>query len=398
MDEQTIDFRDIFALLGRNFFKIIIVLGLFVSVAFLLAKYLPKQYKAKAIVNIHASYFQNPLVNSVVSDVFDPNEIKGQRQALLQQALSVDFIEDLGNKFKEYKPNVSRKEHAAEREYLAKRIEMYGMGASAFQISVTSNKAQKSLAMIRTVLAQMEKVVLEQRSEALRSTRQAIEKQVTDLEKVLEENDADGVGRSSDKVKAEIEKKENEINALLQHFTDKHPEVIKLRSKIKLLKRQYEAMPKGDKTPTQNIPKVFKSDYAQKSVKEQYDDLLKKLINIDIVLDRETGMDKSPYFVVTEQPSLPSKPSFPNQQVFLLFGIVGGLLCAGVLVAFAEFKRGTFISPYYISDQLDMPLLGELPYGKEVSQSVQAVGRLEYKRTRKLLTAGSSDRKDDDSK
>ncbi|MGI6524180.1 MAG: Wzz/FepE/Etk N-terminal domain-containing protein [Bdellovibrionota bacterium] len=386
MDEQTIDFRDIFALLLRNFWTIFLISGFCIGIATALTYVLPKRYKSKGVISIQASYFQNPLVNSLITDVYDPSELKGQRQALLQQALTLEFIDDFGKDFGEFSGGVSREQHALEREKLLKRIDLFGIGANAFQVSVVAGDRQKALDMTKAVIKQMEKVVIKQRNDTLLSTRAAIENHIIRLGKVLADSEESGPSRNVVKVKKELEKIEGDIALLLQHFTDKHPEVQRLRAKAKILRERYQALPQPQEVAKDNTTAaMFLADSAQKPVREVYDELLKKITNIDIVLDIEKNRGNVSYFSITEQPALPASPVFPNKLIFIAFGAMVGMLLSAIVVAFLEFKRGTFISPYYISDQLDMPLLGELPYDPVIAQELILLDSVDTRRGRKLL-------------
>ena len=103
------------------------------------------------------------------------------------------------------------------------------------------------------------------------------------------------------------------------------------------------------------------SSATDKSVRELYADLLRKLSNIDIVLNLESDRRNLSYVSVVEQPLIPSSPVFPKIGLFLAFGFLGGGVLATFLVIYLELLRGTFMSPYYIAEQLQLPLLGELP-------------------------------------
>jgi len=385
MDDQAIDLRDIWVIFVRNCWIIILMTCICVLLAFLATTVLPKKYKAKGVIAIQASYFQNPMVNNLITDVIDPNELRGQRQALLQQALTVSFIDKLGEKFGEFKEGASRSEHAIERELLNKRILVEDMGANAFKVTVTAKDAQKSLDMVKMVIAQMEKTVIEQRNETLLSTRKAIEQHVNKLSGVLVDSGENLPQQNANKVRQELAKVENELSMLMQHFTASHPQVMKLRAKANLLKNHYAKMPQENKIVPSDALKIFSTSSAQEPVREVYNELLKNLINIDIVLDREKNRDQVSYFSITEYPTLPTGAYFPNVLIFLVGGLLVGVTFALVIIVFREFKRGTFVSPSYVAEQLNMPLLGEMPYSKDLSQEVLLLDNVEARRTQKLL-------------
>ena len=383
MDEQTIDFRDIFDLVLRNAWVIALCVIVCSAIGFGLALMLPKQYKSKSVLSIQASYFQNPLVSNLITDVYDPSELRAERQSLLQLALSPEFLEELGEKHSYFLAPAGTELRNLEKEQLLKAIEYFPLGQSAFQISVLARERQQSFEMTKTVLQRMIDTLISERTQKLMATRQAIEGHITTLGKVLRTGES-GAAQNAEVLKMELEKIEGDMAVLLQHFTERHPEVVKLRHKAEALRSRLDHMPK--RSPEQEIaPAIFMTQAAQRPVREVHDDMLKKLSNIDIVLNIEKDRKNLTYLSVVEQPVVPAAPIFPNKRMFLLFGALAGAMLAAVTVMFLELRRGTFVSPYYISDQLEMPLLGELPYHEDGGDRLLLLDSLSARSAQRLL-------------
>ncbi len=364
MEEQTIDFRQILEVLLRNMLVICLSIAVCAALALTLAFSLKKQFKSKAVLNIQASYFQNPLVSNLITDVYDPAELKAQRQSLLQQALSSDFIEKLGRQYGVFTTPAGTEQYGLERDLLLKRIEYFSLSPNTFQVSVVAGDRQQAHDMNTAVLERMIATIIKERNDKLLSTRAAIERHISTLGKVLRDAETGSNGSNAEVVKMELEKVESDMALLLQHFTGKHPEIVKLRQQADSLRSRLANMPQK---PQQKavVPAVFMTTAAQRPIREVHDDLLKKLTNIDIVLSIEKDQKNLSYLSVVEKPSVPAAPIFPNKRMFLVFGVLAGVVLAAALVMFSELQRGTFSSPYYISDQLDMPLLGELPFNAQ---------------------------------
>src|SRR5438046_464031 len=70
-------------------------LAMFIAAAFRL----PKKYKAHFVLTIYSQYFQNPLIRDFVPETvnpFDPSEVKSQRESLIRQALTTEFLDSVG--------------------------------------------------------------------------------------------------------------------------------------------------------------------------------------------------------------------------------------------------------------------------------------------------------------
>ena len=353
---ETFDITDGLRVLRRNIFlfsfSTIVCAGIALGIAFSL----PKQFKSRAVLNIQTSYFQNPMVNDLITQVSDPQELQSQRMSLLRLALNNEFLDSLATKHNIYTEEVKKSDKAQtlERDQLTKRIQYYSLSPTTFEITVMANDPTIAQQMTSEVLERMKSTLINERFENLSKTKNAIENHV----KSLGENSkriATPVGEVA--VQTELQQIEASLSGLLVKFTESHPEVVKLRSKQRALSSQ---RPGRGKQPSDELI-ASGGALARQPSQEVYSDLLKKLSYLAIVLDMEKDRDNISYLGVIEQPTLPVQATFPNKKLMLALGLVVGILVGTFLCIIAELGRRSTLSPNQAADIMDAPLLGELP-------------------------------------
>lgn len=360
-NNETLDIAVGIKVVRRNIFLFSLSVLLCAGAAVALAYALPKQFKSKAILNIQSSYFQNPMVNDLITEVNDPQELQAQRTSLLRLALDNAFLDSLAEQFNVYSPQASQDEraHTIERDLLLQRIQYYSLSPTTFEIAVTAQNPSSAQQMASRVLDRMRATLINERYENLSRTRTAIENHVKNLgDNILKI--ATPTGEIA--VQAELEKVEATLSGLLMKFTESHPEVQRLRSKQRMLAAQQPRVDK-EQAPSNPSDQVIAKggQLAKQPSQEVYSDLLKKLNYLAIVLDMEKDRDNVSYLGIIEQPTLPVYATFPNKRLFLVLGLVVGVLFGTLFTIIAELGRRATLSPTQAADVLDVPLLGELP-------------------------------------
>src|SRR5207244_451225 len=107
--EATIQFHEILDLFSK--YRRLIVTGTALSLALfaVAAVVLPKRYKVSFVLAIHSKYFQNPLTRDLTPDVYDASEMKTQRESLIRQSLTMDFLDSISEKYALYKSKAKRR-------------------------------------------------------------------------------------------------------------------------------------------------------------------------------------------------------------------------------------------------------------------------------------------------
>jgi capsular polysaccharide biosynthesis protein len=365
MKEDIITLQDITTIIRKYALSSIIITVVTTVAAILIAYSIPKKFRTKAILNIQSNYFRNPLVSDLIPESSDPAELNAQRNALLRLSMNDTFLDSIGEKYKLYKstPNTSLRD--IEREGLLKKIEYYSLNATNFQITVTGKTALLVYEITKDVLKQMTFTLIEERYKTIIRARDAIQNQVDFLARIHKHTDAFN-SSNTNKLRDELDKINANISALKKKFTDNHPELSVLRQKqMTVRERLKQSSVKDTKIPSveqdDDITRAFVSRNSNAPVNDIYNDLLRKLSYLSIVLEMEKDRDKLSYLNVLEEPKIPAGAFFPNKQLFAIFGLATGIVISIILGIFSELKRITIVTPEKASDVLGFPLLGTLP-------------------------------------
>jgi|GEM_PF-1926750 len=356
--QETLSVGQIGAVIRRNGTLILILICLSSIVALCAASFLSHKYKSKSILSIQSSYFQHPLVSDVLSNVQDPSEMSALRLSLLRLSLTDQFLDKLANKYRIYETSDDEISQVLNRELFLKRIEYFSVSPSNFQISIVTENANTAFAAMKDILAQMTDTVIEKRFQALMRARQAILTQAQMLSSTLAANKTAPLRET---LEAKLSTMELNLEALRTRYADTHPDVLKVKDLTNALASRIDGLADRQISDADDYTKIFLSPSSRTTSQEIFDDLLKKLSHLNIVLEMERDRQNVSYLGVIEQPSLPTKAFYPDPVRFALLGSVIGLVLAGIMVTVRELRRGDILSPDQAAEFLGIELLGELP-------------------------------------
>ena len=230
----------------------------------------------------------------------------------------------------------------------------------------------------------------------------------------------DGSGMGLAGIDQELDKLKAQLADLSSHYTDKHPDVRKLKEQIAKAQKTRDQLlaaaknkPAGDSSDVSAAPvgdsaqsglllqvqsqlrsnqleianreqaiatlKAKIEDYQgrlnQEPIREQqladltrgyeqskatYDDLLKKKNESAMATSMEL-LQQGQRFRIVDPPSFPQKPIFPNRLAFCGMGLAVGMILGGGLVAALEFLDDRVYSDQEIREILGTDLLTEIP-------------------------------------
>ncbi len=242
---------------------------------------------------------------------------------------------------------------------------------------------------------------------SLRERKESLEKNLVEAATTVQDLKASGVSpeeRQDGPHRPQIERRRTQLEALLTQFTERHPDIIRLRQEIQaletegtgapstvvgsaerpvqqMLRKQIERLnfeinsllsqnknlrrqiagyqARIDNTPLRGI-ELSKISRTYSITLQKYQDLLAKVLESQLSENMEKKQ-KGEQFQVLDPASFPEKPVSPNRPRLLLLGLLGGL-AAGFGLAFmwenmdTSFKRGDEVDSY-----TDVPLLATIP-------------------------------------
>jgi hypothetical protein len=189
---------------------------------------------------------------------------------------------------------------------------------------------------------------------------------------------------------------QTELSRLQSRYTDKHPDIIKLKSRIKELEQEQVA-PSGNGTPSartyvplplreaQNEINAYESDiqniqlqirqYEERveatprreqellalqrdyaNLQEAYQNLLNRKLEAEISVNMERKQ-KGEQFRILDRAQIPKRPVEPNMQMIFLMTLAIGFGFGSAIIGASLFMTKAFHSPREIEDLLGLPTL-----------------------------------------
>jgi hypothetical protein len=360
-EHEELSITDIFALIKRHYKRMILTTFACGVVAIGVGLLLPEQYKSYAILDIQGTYFRHPLVSNLVSEVNDPRELNSMRASLLQYALNDRFLHDFGERFNLYRYPPESPRRLEEREALRDRIEYFSVSPTSFSIATIADNATLAFEMTNRVLSQITHTLIERRYLLLQSARDAIQRQAGVLNRTLLELDGSSMARRQRQVlEEELIKMDTNLKELRSIYTENHPQIQQLESRNRTLQSQFQELGLSMQTDKE-LKDVFSSHTSLGSSQEIYDNLLKMLSDLNIVLEMERDRGNVSYLGVIQDPNVPLAPISPKKPLLLLLGLGAGAFLSLVQVGYLELQRVRFVSPEQAARALGVSQLGELP-------------------------------------
>jgi hypothetical protein len=298
----------------------------------------PKRFKTSATLNIQNSYFQIPLVNDFVSGSNDPSEIQSQKQALLQMALNDEFLESLGQEFKQFHSEPGTAARAGEKEAFSKSVDSFALNSNTFQLGVAAGDPKVSLAMTQKILERVENLLIEERTKKLVQYRDSLQKRLASLGPKPGSQSKGHHAPAADPRLRQIRAMEARLAELSTQFTPDHPTILEMKEQLQVLKSRMKSPNEAGIRGTPAEGEIQESLNNVSEGVDLYNDLTKKLSYLDIVLELEQDRSKVQYLSVIQKPQLQLKPVSPKVRDFVAGGAVAGFALAFLISLISEMR------------------------------------------------------------
>jgi uncharacterized protein involved in exopolysaccharide biosynthesis len=172
-------------------------------------------------------------------------------------------------------------------------------------------------------------------------------------------------------VEEQIEDLEEQKKLLKVQYSDSHPDVQNINKRITALSFIVSKYKSGKYNRIPNPPPSLLKD-------EVFSDLLKKYNNITLSISTET-LNAEGAVYVSQKPTKPMEIIFPKKRVFLLWGVIAGLLISILIVALLEISNIiTSLQIQAFSKNSETIYLGELPIFQSESLTNKAKPKNEF--------------------
>lgn len=310
---------------------------------------LPKKYKSIGVLSISVKYFQNPLVREFVTETYDHQEMKAQREALLIAAISDRFVDELAQKYHLYEgqPNAESRDLYYQRSLLRKRIEIIPLNPSTTQLSFYSTDPKVSQEVVQTLFARVIDHLKQQRQKFLvnlrSSMKQRIDSLIASIDYSVNLNQADAAFADNPLLVTERDKLKLELNEKLKFYNKSHPLIKELENKLYAIETDLRLVGKAKeqvgKEKSRHLPddELLSSNSSNllKAKNTVYEDLVRKFEYLNIAINSEDP-ESSSYLSVLQNPSYPINYIFPNKAFFLMWGVMAAFLLSCIYVAISE--------------------------------------------------------------
>lgn len=350
---------DVLALMRR--YRSLIAMNVFAGcVLFTGATFvLPQKFKSIATITIYTKYFQNPLVKDFVPELYDTSELKAQRENLIRQSFNDEFLNELGEKEGLFKSGPQSGERETEIDDIRKRIETYSLQSTTFTVAFVHNDRKKTFAIEKQIVDRVLDTLVNERRATITKIRDSIQRRVEGISLNSSGGNPDPMASARPELlRKELAQLQEQVHALENQYTAQHPKVAKLRERMTLLEG-WLRQAGGSHGKSYDKP-VLIDGQPHAVTKEVYEDLLKKLNYLNILLDMDQD-GANDYVAVLSPPSRPTSPVWPNKAVFLMWGLLTGMLVSAMIILVTEYFERTAPSVRDFARELDLPYLGTLP-------------------------------------
>jgi hypothetical protein len=378
---------DILALFNKYKNMIIGLTLASVTLFALAAVTLPKRYKSSFVLSIYSHYFQSPLIRDIMPEIYDSSEMRAQREALIRQALTPEYLDSLGEKYGIYAPKSQgllgrfssflgkkygvylttreMKTRSDERRALIKRIEIINLKSDTFQVSFLHSDPDVTLNVAKDIHEHVTKSLMDARRNNLSALQNAIEKRLNTLANKLPSLDAPPVGSpesaravpSLPAVEEELADVRSQLRVLTARYTEEHPLVRELRGRERSLSQLAVA---AGGSASASAGRSVAVRIPQDAASEIYRELTKKLNYLTVSLDADP-QHQADYFATLETPLYPTSPLWPKKGLFLIWGLGAGLIGSLFIAAMREYFDRSALRAPLMSEHLGLPIIGELP-------------------------------------
>lgn len=360
MSDDSLDFSSMIQAVRKRY-RFIIAAILLSMFTFLSATFvLPKKYKSSASLTIYTKYFQNPLVKDFLPEIYDNNELKSQRQTLIKKSFSADFLDEIGEKNNLFKFPKGDLRHSTEQYELQKRIEVFSLETTTFQIAFTGKTPEETYNVMEAIVKRVSETLALERRKTIAQLRDSIRRRIETMALAMDSTTDPLASVRPELLQAELDRINAQAQALRTQYTDRHPMVLKLRARAEVLKKWLSTATKTGAAGGANTEAPLVGGEPRDPSLLVYTDLLKKLNYLNIVLEMEEGSG-SAYVGVLQQPMLPDSPVFPRKSVFLFWGLLTGLMLAATVLLLQEYVARSHASPEQFAANLGIEYYGPLP-------------------------------------
>jgi hypothetical protein len=365
MNSDKVFIRELFKVINSYRYRILLICLMSVGFCYQLTYWMEKQYVSLFEINVYSKYFQNPLISGVIPDVFNIPEMRFAIDSMIKEAISDEFIDELGYKYKIYNGTSDERELAKQRQFLRDRFAYFSTGGQSYQISFTHADPYIAKEIIEKTLGVVKEHIINKRIKTIELVKEVMIRKLNSFnasQKFTQQgSDKALASKSPEVLREELVKVSTSIDALSKQYKESHPIIENLKQRQKTITNWLTEfdMSKLNENAV-DLPMAMTHD---KVISEQLSSkFYAKYHDFNIALEIEKKSLQS-YIGIIKRPQLPTSPLWPKKKLFVSLGFIIGLVIAFIYVFVSEIilpSKNELLENE--ARKLQTIVLGTLPY------------------------------------
>lgn len=337
MTSDKVFIRDLVKTIQTYRNRIILICVLSVAFCLQLTFWIEKQYTSTFEINVYSKYFQNPLISGVIPDVFNIPEMRFAIDSMVKEAISDDFVDQLGRKYNMYSDTKDAREMARDRQMLRDRFSYFSTGGQSYQISFNHSDPFIAKEITEKVMARVKGHIVDKRIRTIELVKEVMIKKLNSFnasQKFTQKgSDKSLASKSPDVLTEELVKVNTSLDALSKQYSPNHPIMSGLKQRQRTIKSWLKEYDLSKVDSAVDLPfsmthdKVVSEQLSSKFYAKYHD------FNIALEIEKKSLQN---YIGIIKSPQLPTAPMWPKKRLFASLGFILGLVISFIYVFISE--------------------------------------------------------------
>jgi capsular polysaccharide biosynthesis protein len=337
MNADKVFLRDLFKTINTYRNRIVLICILSVAFCFQLTFWIEKQFTSTFELNVYSKYFQNPLISGVIPDVYNIPEMRFAIDSMVKEAISDEFVDELGTDYKIYSGTKDPRELARERQMLRDRFSYFSTGGQSYQVSFSHSDPYVAKEIADIVMDRVRRHIVDKRIKTIELVKEVMIRKLNSFNasQKLTQKGSEKVlaSKSPDVLKEELVKVNTSIEALSKQYSANHPIMLNLKQRQKTISGWLQEFDVSKVESTVDLPISMNHD---KMISEQLSSkFYAKYHDFNIALEIEKKSLQN-YIGIIKNPQLPTAPIWPKKRLFASLGFILGLMISFIYVFISE--------------------------------------------------------------
>ncbi len=311
----------------------LITLGFSLSLSLLMTK----KYVSTFEINVYSKYFQNPLISAVIPDLYNIPEMRFAIDSMVKEAISDDFIDEIGKEYKIYSDTNDEREIAKQRQNLRDSFTYFSTGGQSYSMSFSHSDPHVTKEIVEETMKVVKDHIITKRIRTIETVKEVMIRKLNSFnasQKFVGQGTEKALASKSPEVlREELVKLTNSIEAMGKQYSKSHPIIQNLLSRKKVIDEWLSEYDLSKFSDSVDLPMAMNHD---KVVTEQLSSkFYAKYHDFNIALEIEKRSLQS-YIGVIKRPQLPTSPMWPKKKLFLSIGFILGLVISFIYVYVCE--------------------------------------------------------------